>query len=133
MIVIHRFPLVKAAMNALRICKMRNDVSKTPSISYFSTAQVRSEYLLSDIISGKAVSQEQPARPGNKRARSECWVPLLTNRPPLAAAAVATGWPPILAAAVAASAAILPAVAAPDPAASLRASRLTAVAISGID
>ena len=98
-----------------------------------STSYTRMALSLSDLISGKALSQEQPARPGNKRARSECWVPLLTNRPPLAAAAVATGWPPILAAAVAASAAILPAVAAPDPAASLRASRLTAVAISGID
>jgi hypothetical protein len=37
LIVIHRFSLVKAAMNALRICKMRNGVSKTPSISsYFN-------------------------------------------------------------------------------------------------
>jgi|688.fasta_scaffold2350062_1 hypothetical protein len=35
LIVIHRFPLVKVAMNALRICKMRNDVRKTPSISSF--------------------------------------------------------------------------------------------------
>jgi hypothetical protein len=35
LIVIHRFPLVKATMNALRICKMHNDVSKTPSISSF--------------------------------------------------------------------------------------------------
>jgi hypothetical protein len=34
-IVNHRFSLVKAAMNALRICKMRNYVSKTPSISSF--------------------------------------------------------------------------------------------------
>jgi hypothetical protein len=33
-IVIHRFSLVKAAMNALRICK-------TPSVSFFSTAQGR--------------------------------------------------------------------------------------------
>jgi hypothetical protein len=44
-IVIHRFQLVKAAMNALRSCKMCNGVSKTPSISYFSTAQVHNEYL----------------------------------------------------------------------------------------
>jgi hypothetical protein len=29
-IVINRFPLVKAAMNAPRICKMRNGVYKTP-------------------------------------------------------------------------------------------------------
>jgi hypothetical protein len=35
LIVIHRFPLVKAAMNALLICKMHYDVSKTPSISFF--------------------------------------------------------------------------------------------------
>jgi hypothetical protein len=35
LIVIQRFSLVKAAMNALRICKMRNGVSKTPSISSF--------------------------------------------------------------------------------------------------
>jgi hypothetical protein len=30
LIVIHHFSPVKAAMNALRICKMRNGVSKTP-------------------------------------------------------------------------------------------------------
>ncbi len=35
LIVIPRFSLVKAAMNALRICKMRNGVIKTPSISSF--------------------------------------------------------------------------------------------------
>ncbi len=34
-IVIHRFSLVKAAMNALCICKMRNGVSKTLSLSSF--------------------------------------------------------------------------------------------------
>jgi hypothetical protein len=33
LIVIHGFLLVKATMNALRICKMRNGVSKTPSIA----------------------------------------------------------------------------------------------------
>jgi hypothetical protein len=38
-IVVHRFSLVKAAMNAPRICKMRNGVSKTPSISFFSTTK----------------------------------------------------------------------------------------------
>ncbi len=38
------FSLVKAAMNALCICKLRNGVSKTPSILLFSTAQVRKEY-----------------------------------------------------------------------------------------
>jgi hypothetical protein len=31
--VIHRSSLVKAAMNVARICKMRNGVSKRPSIS----------------------------------------------------------------------------------------------------
>ncbi len=35
LIIIHRFSLVKAAMNALHICKMCNGVSKTPSISSF--------------------------------------------------------------------------------------------------
>ncbi len=35
LIVIHRFSLVRAAMNALCICKMRTGVSKTPSISFF--------------------------------------------------------------------------------------------------
>jgi hypothetical protein len=35
LIVIHRFSLARAAMNALRICKMHNGVSKTPSISSF--------------------------------------------------------------------------------------------------
>jgi hypothetical protein len=35
LIIIHLFSLVKATMNALRICKMRNGVSKTPSISSF--------------------------------------------------------------------------------------------------
>ncbi len=35
LIFIHRFSLVRAAMNALRICKMCNAVSKTPSISSF--------------------------------------------------------------------------------------------------
>ncbi len=39
-----RFSLAKAAMNALRICKMRNGVSKTPSFLLFSTAQVRNDY-----------------------------------------------------------------------------------------
>jgi hypothetical protein len=44
LIVIRRFSLVKAAMNALCICKMRNGVRKTPSFLLFSTAQVRNEY-----------------------------------------------------------------------------------------
>jgi hypothetical protein len=35
LMVIHRFSLVKAAMNALHICKMCNGVSKTLSISSF--------------------------------------------------------------------------------------------------
>jgi hypothetical protein len=33
--VIHRFPLVKADMNALRICNMRNDVAKRPKLFSF--------------------------------------------------------------------------------------------------
>jgi hypothetical protein len=38
-IVIHRFSLVKAAMNAPRICKLRNVVNKTPQFLLFSTAK----------------------------------------------------------------------------------------------
>jgi hypothetical protein len=34
LIVIHRFSLVKAAMNAPRICKMRNGVNKMPQFLY---------------------------------------------------------------------------------------------------
>ncbi len=102
---------------------------------------------LSDIISGKAVSQEQPARPGNKRARSDSAgssssqstqpsrpprsIPVLIS-PPYQQTAPGRGRSSNQAAAVAASAAILPAVAAPDPAASLQTSSLAAVAISGI-
>jgi hypothetical protein len=36
-----------------------------------STSYTRMALSLSDLISGKALSQEQPARPGNKRARSD--------------------------------------------------------------
>jgi hypothetical protein len=36
---IHRFSHVKAAMNAPRICKLRNNVNKTPHLLYFSTAK----------------------------------------------------------------------------------------------
>jgi hypothetical protein len=39
--VIHRFSLLKAAMNALPICKMRNAVNKTPLISSFFNCQRR--------------------------------------------------------------------------------------------
>jgi hypothetical protein len=39
LIVIHRFSLVKAAMNAPRICKLRNSVNKTPQFLHFSTAK----------------------------------------------------------------------------------------------
>jgi hypothetical protein len=38
-IVIHLFSLVKAIMNAPRICKRSNGVGKTPSISFFSTVK----------------------------------------------------------------------------------------------
>jgi hypothetical protein len=41
LIVIHHFSLVKAAMNALRICKMFNGGKKTPSISSFLNCQRR--------------------------------------------------------------------------------------------
>ncbi len=37
-VIIHRFSLVKAAMNAPRNCKLRNGVNKTPQFLHFSTA-----------------------------------------------------------------------------------------------
>ncbi len=37
--VIHRFSLVKAAMNAPHICKMRNGVKKRPQCLLFSTVK----------------------------------------------------------------------------------------------
>jgi hypothetical protein len=43
-IVIYHSSLVKAAINAARICKMRNGVSKTPSMSSFFNCQRRNEY-----------------------------------------------------------------------------------------
>jgi hypothetical protein len=39
LIVIYHSSLVKAAMNAARVCKMRNGVSKAPSMSFFSTVK----------------------------------------------------------------------------------------------
>jgi hypothetical protein len=39
LIVIHHFSLVKAAMNAPRICKLRNGVNKTPQFLHFFTAK----------------------------------------------------------------------------------------------
>jgi hypothetical protein len=39
LIVIHRFSLVKAAMNAPRICKLCNGVNKTPQFLHFSTTK----------------------------------------------------------------------------------------------
>jgi hypothetical protein len=44
LIVIYHSSLVKAAMNAARICKTRNSVSKTPSMSSFFNCQRRNEY-----------------------------------------------------------------------------------------
>jgi hypothetical protein len=44
LIVIYHSSLVKAAMNAARVCKMRNGVSKTPSMSSFFNCQRRNEY-----------------------------------------------------------------------------------------
>jgi hypothetical protein len=42
LIVIHRFSLEKAAMNAPRICKMRNGVNLTKCLNFL--IQVRNEY-----------------------------------------------------------------------------------------
>jgi hypothetical protein len=39
LMVIHGFLIVKAAMNASRICKLRNGVNKTPQYLHFSTAK----------------------------------------------------------------------------------------------
>jgi hypothetical protein len=36
LIIIYRFSLVKAAMNAARICKLQNGVNKTPQFLLFS-------------------------------------------------------------------------------------------------
>jgi hypothetical protein len=44
LIVIYHSLVVKAAMNAARVCKMRNGVSKTPSMSSFFNCQRRNEY-----------------------------------------------------------------------------------------
>ena len=50
LIVMHHSSLAKAAVNGLRICKLRNGVKKTPQFLLFSMGkedQVRSEYLRS--------------------------------------------------------------------------------------
>ena len=47
LIVINRFSLVRAAMNALRIRKYAMVLAKRPQLLLFSTAQVRNEYLRS--------------------------------------------------------------------------------------
>jgi hypothetical protein len=50
LIVIHHFSLVKGAMNAARVCKLRNGVKNTPQFLYFQWPkedQVRNEYLRS--------------------------------------------------------------------------------------
>jgi len=50
LIVIYHSLLVKGAMNAARLCKLRNGVKKTPLFLLFSMKkvdQVRSEYLRS--------------------------------------------------------------------------------------
>jgi hypothetical protein len=39
LIVINRSSLVKAAMNAARVCKLRNGVNKTPQFLLFSMAK----------------------------------------------------------------------------------------------
>jgi hypothetical protein len=43
-IVIYHSSLVKAAMNPARVCKMRNGVSKTPSMSSFFNCQRWNKY-----------------------------------------------------------------------------------------
>jgi hypothetical protein len=46
-IVIYHSSLIKGAMNAARVCKLRNGVKKTPQLLLFSMAkggQVRNEY-----------------------------------------------------------------------------------------
>jgi len=50
LIVIHHFSLVKGAMNAARVCKLRNGVKKRLNFFYFhwpKEDQVRNEYLRS--------------------------------------------------------------------------------------
>jgi hypothetical protein len=44
LIVIYHSSLAKAAMNAARVCKMRNGISKTPSMSSFFNCHRRNEY-----------------------------------------------------------------------------------------
>ncbi len=39
LIVTYHSSLVKAAMNAARVCKMRSGVSKTPSMSFFQLSK----------------------------------------------------------------------------------------------
>jgi hypothetical protein len=39
LIVIYHFSLVKGAMNAARVCKLRNGVKKTPQFLLFSMAK----------------------------------------------------------------------------------------------
>jgi hypothetical protein len=39
LIIIHRFSLVKAAMNSLRICKLYSNVNKTPPFLHFPIAK----------------------------------------------------------------------------------------------
>ncbi len=43
LIVIYHSSLVKAAMNAARVCKLRNDVQKTPQFLLFSLAKGRTK------------------------------------------------------------------------------------------
>jgi hypothetical protein len=50
LVVIHRFSLVKAAMNALAFVKCAMVGAKCPQFLLFPTAQVRNEYLFSAAI-----------------------------------------------------------------------------------
>jgi hypothetical protein len=43
LMVIYHFSLVKAAMNAASVCKMRNSVNKTPQFLLFSIAKGRTK------------------------------------------------------------------------------------------
>jgi hypothetical protein len=43
LIVIYRFSLVKSSVNAVRVCKLRNGVNKTPQFLLFSTAKCRTK------------------------------------------------------------------------------------------
>jgi hypothetical protein len=53
LIVVYRFSLVKAALNALRICKLHNGVNKTPQFLLFSIAKGRTKTMHLSIARGR--------------------------------------------------------------------------------